>query len=170
MTCHNQLRDEFAEACRRAHLPVRIEMGSGLTPDHSHSHPADVLVAGWERGKPAAFDINVTTPLCPAFLGEASWVAGAAALDAETHKHMANDQKCQELGWACIPIAVEIYGNWGQEAKDTFSRLASRLATGSSQPKSKVISDLYGRLNLTLMRAIARAILARAYQPIGLLN
>ena len=24
-------------------------MGSGLTPDHSHSRPADVLVAGWEE-------------------------------------------------------------------------------------------------------------------------
>ena len=30
---HNQLRDVFAEACRRAHFPVRIEMvvGSLLT-------------------------------------------------------------------------------------------------------------------------------------------
>ena len=35
---HNQLRDVFAEACHCAHCPVRIEMGSGLTPDHNHSH------------------------------------------------------------------------------------------------------------------------------------
>ena len=70
---------------------------------------------------------------------------------------MANDQKCQELGWACVPIAVETYYNWpwGREAKDTFSCLASRLAI-----KSKVISDPYGLLNLTFIRAIARAILA----------
>ena len=53
----NQLKDVFAEACHRAHFPVRIEMGSGLTPDHNHSCPADVLVEGWERGKPTAFDI-----------------------------------------------------------------------------------------------------------------
>ena len=130
-------------------------MGSGLTPDHNHSRPADVLVEGWERGKPAAFDITVTSPLCPAFLGEASQVAGAAALAAETQKHIANDERCQELGWSCVPIAVETYGNWSQEAKRTFSRLASHLATDSSQPKSKVIADLYGHLNLTLMRAIA---------------
>ena len=64
---------------------------------------------------------------------------------------------------------METYGNWGQEAKQTFSRLASRLATDSSQPKSKVIAELYGRLNLTLMRAIARAILVRAFRPIGFL-
>ena len=136
---HNQLRDVFAEACRRAHFPVRIEMGSGLTPDHNHSHPADVLVEGWERGKPEAFGITVTSPLCPAFLGEASQVAGAATLAEETRKHIANDKRCQELGRTCVPIAVETYGNWGQEAKQSFSRLASRLATDSSQPKSKVI-------------------------------
>ena len=97
-------------------------------------------------------------------------VAGAAALAAETRKHIANDKKCQELGWACVPIAVETYSNWGQETKQTLSQLASRLATDSSQPKSKVIADLNGRLNLTLMRAIARAILARAFWPIVLLN
>eukprot|EP00731_Ephydatia_muelleri_P005623 Em0002g1799a len=120
-------------------VSLRIEMGSGLTPDHNHSHPADVLVEGWERGKPEAFGITVTSPLCPAFLGEASQVAGAAALAAETRKHIANDKRCQELGRTCVPIAMETYGNWGQEAKQSFSRLASRLATDSSQPKSKVI-------------------------------
>ena len=43
---HNQLRDTFAEACHHAHFAVRIEMGSGLTPDHNHSRPADVLDGG----------------------------------------------------------------------------------------------------------------------------
>ena len=105
---------------------------------------------------------------CPAFLGEASQVAWAAALAAETRKHISNDKRCQELGWVCVPIAVKTYGNLGQEAKQTFSKLASRLATDSSQPKSKVIADLYGRLNLTLMSAIARAILDRAFRPIRL--
>ena len=38
------MRDVFAEAC------LKIEMGSGLIPDHNHSRPADVLVERWERG------------------------------------------------------------------------------------------------------------------------
>ena len=29
----------------------------------------------------------------------------------EAHKHMANDSKCSELGWVCVPVAVETYGN-----------------------------------------------------------
>ena len=42
-----------------------------------------------------------------------------------------------------------------------FSMLASRLATSSSRPKSRVLSELYGRLNLHLVRANVRAILSR---------
>ena len=72
-------------------------------------------------------------------------------------KHTA---KCQELGWVCVPIAAE--------DERLFSSLAYRLATDSSQPKSKIIADLYGCINLTHMRAIARAVVVRAFWPIGI--
>ena len=39
--------------------------------------------------------------------------SGSAALAAEVRKHNANDAKCSELGWSCIPIAVETYGGVG---------------------------------------------------------
>ena len=58
--CHNLLRDVFADSCRPAHLPVKLEVGNNLTPDHDHSRPADVLVHNWSLGKPAAFDFCVT--------------------------------------------------------------------------------------------------------------
>ena len=82
-----------------------------LSPNHSNSRPADILVQGWERGLPAAFDITVSSPLTPASLEEASASAGATARIAETRKHSANDSKCQELGWVGTPLAVESYGN-----------------------------------------------------------
>ena len=80
-------------------------------------------------------------------------------LSAEVRKHRANDPKCSELGWVCIPLAVETYGNWGKEA--TFSRLASCIAITSSCHKSQVLGEMYGRLNFTLLRAISRGILGR---------
>ena len=64
--------------------------------------------------------------------------------------------KCSKLGWLCIPIVVESYGAWG---KESFSSLASRLAITSSRPKSAVLSELYGRLNLNIVRANMRAIM-----------
>ena len=60
---HNRLRDILAETCRRAHFSVQVEAGCNLTPDHSHSRPADVLISNWVLGKTAACDISVTSPL-----------------------------------------------------------------------------------------------------------
>ena len=70
-----------------------------------------ILVQGWDRGKPAAFDVTVTSPLTPVSLNNANASVGAAAYAAECRKHAANDARCQELGWLCIPLAVETYGN-----------------------------------------------------------
>ena len=94
-------------------------------------------------------------------MSEAGVTAGAAAQANELRKHEANDVKCSELGWLCIPLVVESYGAWGKEAMESFSSLASRLAITSPRPKSAVLSELYGRLNLNLVRANMRAIMSR---------
>ena len=61
-----------------------MERGNGLTRDLAHTRPADILIAGWDRGKPAALDLTITSPLCSVILGESCYQAGAAALAAET--------------------------------------------------------------------------------------
>ena len=58
-------------------------------------------------------------------------------------------------------MVVEAYGTWGTEAMESFSLLASRLATSSNRAKADVLAALYGRLNLNLVRADAIAILSR---------
>ena len=158
---HNKLRDILAETCRRAHFSVQVEAGCNFTSDHSHSRPADVLISNWVLGKTAACDLSVTSPLNSKILSEAGVTAGAAAHATELRKHEANDAKCSDLGWVCIPLVVESYGAWGKEALEAFSMLASHLATSSSRPKSMVLSELYGQLNLHLVRANVRAILCR---------
>ena len=130
-------------------------MGSNLTSEHDHSRPADILLPNWALGKPAAFDISVTSPLNPKIVSVAGF--GAAALSTEERKHTENDPKCNALGWYCVPLVTESYGAWGKEAMDSFKM----LAIISGKPKSVVLSDLYSRLNLHLVRANATAILSR---------
>ena len=81
-----------------------MEKGHGLTRDHSHTRPvpADVLIAGWDRGKPAAFDITVTSPLCPAILRKSDGMSGAPSMAAGTRKLLTNGPKCQELEWTLL--------------------------------------------------------------------
>ena len=76
-------------------------------------------------------------------LQETTVTAGSAAFAAEERKHKANNSKSAELGWICIPIAVETYGCWGTEAKWALSQLASRLATHQNCPKSAAVTALY---------------------------
>ena len=158
---HNRLQNIIADFCRRAHLSVQIEVGRGLLGTHNYTRPADVLVDGWNRAKPAAFDVTVTSRLTPVTLNEASINEGTTALAAETRKHAANDTRCQALGWSCIPLAVEIFGNWGREAQGVFSRLVTLLALHQGRPKSTVVREIYGHLSISLVRSVARSIMGR---------
>eukprot|EP00731_Ephydatia_muelleri_P011692 Em0006g586a len=160
--CHNSLRDVFVEFCHRACLGGQVEVGSGQGHDRLNSRPADVLVKNWHLGKPAAFDLTITSPLNPTTLTEAGVKCGSSAQVAEVRKHAANDGKCKELGWVCIPLAVESYGCWGMEAQESFKRLAARLAIQMGCSRSQATTTLYQRLSLSLVRANARALLSRA--------
>ena len=101
-------------------------------------------------------------PLNPTILNDASVTAGSAALAAKICKHTNNDEKCTRLGWVCIHLAVESYGCWGDVATKCLDRLATRIATCTACPKSSAVSNLYGKLSITLIRANTRAILSRS--------
>ncbi|KAL5486473.1 hypothetical protein EMCRGX_G018956 [Ephydatia muelleri] len=110
--------------------------------------------------------LTITSPLNPSILSEVGVTAGSAALVAECRKHDLNDPKYSELGWICTPLAVETYGCWGAEARETLavetygcwgaearetlSRFATRLAIPMRCTKSQATASIYGRLNLTL--------------------
>ena len=99
--------------------------------------------------------------LNPVILLEAGVSTTAAAQATESRKHQANDPKCSDLGWECVPMVVETYGAWGKEATAIIFSVASRLATSMCRPKSILLNEIYGRLNLYLVRANATAILSR---------
>ena len=71
------------------------------------------------------------------------------------YSNINNIYNCSELGWKCIPLVCESYG--------CESLFTSSLAICGNTDKSKVLADLNGHLSLTLVRANARAILARSY-------
>ena len=158
---HNLLYNAVYEACHQASLSVRLEAGGGLGKDKALTRPADILVSNPSGSASAAYDITVTSPLNPSiiFILEAGVSAGTAAKAAEVCKHSKYDVNCSELGWRCTPLAVETYGAWGAEACNTFSFIASRIAIITNKPKLMILSNLYGKLGIILVRSNARAIM-----------
>eukprot|EP00731_Ephydatia_muelleri_P032951 Em0024g495a len=130
------IRDILVETCHRAHKGVKVEVGNNLSRDHSKTRPADILLPNWFLGRTAALDVSITSPLNPVILLEARVSATAGAQATESRKHQANDPKCSDLGWVCVPMVIETYGAWENEAAAIISTVASRLATSMCQPKS----------------------------------
>ena len=117
ITRHNLLGGCIADFCNKACLSPQIEKGSGILPK-DQSRPADILVPNWSLSHPAAFDIKVINPQ---FLQEAAQTCGHAAEMGEEYKHSANDEACALRGWSCIPLVVEVFGGWGNEAIDVLT-------------------------------------------------
>ena len=118
-----------------------MEKGNGLTPDISHTRPADVLVQNRVGGKPAAFSFTIKSPLIN-FAGQPSSHSSFAAELAEIRKHQSNNAKCSELGWSCLSLAVETYGNWGKNSVNTFALLAHQIAMDLGYARSMVSHGL----------------------------
>ena len=100
----------------------------------------------------------VISLLSSSIVSEARVTAGVAARAAEMRKHEENDAKCTELGWMCVPLAVECNSAWGVEACNAFSFLVKCEAIITNSPKS---CDLFGRLSFILIQSNTRAIPAR---------
>jgi hypothetical protein len=159
---HNRIRDAL----------FSLSALGGFTPDKERggmhddpSRPADLFLPSYSLGKAAALDVTVVSPLTVENLS----VAGVldVVLKAEDEKHEHYDQKCKDLGWHFIPLAVNSYGQWGREAHKCFHTLASRIAVRTKVSLGVALSSLYNTLGVILARQNARAILARSEHDLG---
>ena len=50
-----------------------MDIRSQFTPGLGQTYPADVLVSVWERGRPPAMDVTVTTGAAAAATDQQSW-------------------------------------------------------------------------------------------------
>ena len=155
---HNLLRN----AVYKASLSVCLEAGGGSGKDKALTCPADILVSNPSGSGSAAFDITVISPLNPSIILKVGVSAGSAAKAAEVQKHSKYDAKCSQLRWQCTPLAVEMYKAWGAEACNTSSFIASRVTIMTNKSKSMILSNLYGKLSIILVRSNARDIILRS--------
>jgi len=153
---HNRVRDALLKLCMLAGLSPQKEQGCSFG---DKSRPADILLPDWSLGKAGALDLTVVSPLTSENIhgaGDSDVVSKAAEA-----KHRANDTSCASLGWSCIPVAVDIYGQWCDEAHQTFADIAMRLAVQTRVSFSATLSSIFNTLGVVLVRQNARAILAR---------
>ena len=127
----------------------------------TQSHSADVFLPTWSRGRPAALDVTVTSPLQALTIQEASTIA-VHALEVATHRKLGTHlSPCRAEGLDFISLAVETLGGWFRDAADTIRAIGQqkgqRLGTssGSRHLFQKLAINLWrGNANLWLNEEI----------------
>ena len=130
-----------------------------MVSNTDRSGSADVLAPNWCLSCHAAFDMMVINLHNSLFLSEASITLGKAA---ENKSILIMIYHVTSKGGLYTPLLVKVFGDWGCEAREVFSRKAKKLATQSGCSPSEMLSSLYSRLGLVLMQQNTRAMLARS--------
>ena len=164
VTRHHKLRYTVRSLCARAQMSAKLEQGASGS---DLQRPADVLVQAWSLGSAAAFDITVVSPFTVNNMNEAGDLGGVDGVvaRAEAKKLAANGPKCRELGWRCIPLAVDTFGCWGRRASQAFEKLSGPLATQLHVSRGEALRCIYSSLGCILSRQNARAVLSRRVVP-----
>ncbi|GJW02263.1 Ras-related protein Rab11D, partial [Tanacetum coccineum] len=113
--CRKVCLDSFGEhAVHCKELPDPLEGRSTL-------RPADILVFGWAGGKHACVDLTGVSPLVG--LRDNGFVAGQAALKAESIKVAKHEKACLENQHVFIPFAFDTFGFLAPEAEEFLTRV-----------------------------------------------
>ncbi|GJS83585.1 phosphoglucan phosphatase DSP4, amyloplastic [Tanacetum coccineum] len=119
------VRDVLYDILKRAGISSRKEAPVNFLTDplegRSTLRPADILVFGWAGGKHACVDLTGVSPLVG--LRDNGFVAGQAALKAESSKVAKHEKACLENQHVFIPFAFNTFGFLAPEAEEFLNRV-----------------------------------------------
>ena len=108
MARHGRIRDKIVSACSSASLSPVVEK-ENLIPENQ-TRSGDIFVPTWKAGKPAAFDVTVTSSLQSNSLTNAATKAGYALDASDERKYCIHDNNCAKMGITFVPLAIEVLG------------------------------------------------------------
>ena len=147
---HNEVRNELASLCSDLNLHVEVEKG----PEGSLLRPGDVLVHGLVD-EPLAVDVGVVHTLQSSIL-PAVVQPGLLASKMERRKVLERQALCKRNGWSFSPFAMKTIGVWGSKANSLLQKLVTLWATNHGCTKSEASLICRSRLQLALVRGLAR--------------
>ena len=158
---HNELCNILFRTAQKANLGPAREF-RGLIPGSS-ARPADIFLRNWERGRDAALDVTVISPLQIAVVDQEAANPGYALKLAWDRKMRSAFEACRAQRVSFIPLPVETLGGWHPEAEKQISRIGRELARSSLGTDQKTASNhLFQRLSLSLQKGNAALLLSRS--------
>ena len=138
--------------------------------DRSDRRPADIWVPWWDGGKPLAVDVAITSGLAGGWIRRIVHNPSGPADFYEEHKRQDRDteEKCHRQGLNLLPFIVEAHsGTLGADAKKLVRDLGRKSAARNGLDVGSAVSEISMRIQATLHRETARAVLRRLAANIG---
>ena len=123
-----------------------------------------VFLPTWSRGRPAALDVHVISPLQQQTLGEAASTPGHALQVGVQRKLISHLSACRSAGVDFIPIVMETLGGLAEDSIATLRSLGKAIAQRVGSDTSVTTKQLFHRSAIALWRGNATLWLHR--QPI----
>ena len=112
---HDRIRDNIVSACSSAKLSPVVEKKI-LSPE-SQSRPGDIFVPTLKAGKPAAFDVTVTSSLQSNSLTNAVKKAGYALDAADERQYCLHDNNCAKWESHLFPLQLKSLAGYRQPSR-----------------------------------------------------
>lgn len=158
---HDLVRDVLYDVLKRAGISSKKEAPVNFLTDplegRSTLRPADILVFGWAGGKHACVDLTGVSPLVG--LRDNGFVAGQAALKAESSKVAKHEKACLENQHVFIPFAFDTFGFLAPEAEEFLTRVQRVVQSNFSSPKTQ--NFIFSRIGFAIQKGVAAQLVAR---------
>lgn len=126
MRRRNTLRDRYFKFAQQAGLAPRKELPHLIR--ENNKKPGDVFLPAAKGGAPACLDFAVTTTVQFRLLNHTAKDPTYAGARYEEEKRKKHAEECNREGYTFIPVVVDNWGIWGEEADTAFAIAAMGLA------------------------------------------
>ena len=151
---HNAIRDVLFSAAQSAALAPLREMPHLIS--NSLSRPADIFFPIWSRGRPAALDVHVISPLQQLTMGGAASTPGHALQVGIQRKLTSHLSACRSAGVDFIPIVAETLGGLAEDTILTIRSIGEAIAQRiGPQVSASCTKHLFQRFAIALWRGNA---------------
>ncbi len=127
----------------------------------SQSRPADILLPTWSRGRPAALDVHVISPLQRQTVQEAATTPGHALQVGiqRITKLAAHLSACRAAGVEFVPLVSEVLGGLAADTITTIRAIGKAISQRTEAENHTCTRQLFHRLAIALWGGNARLLL-----------
>ncbi|KAL8253466.1 hypothetical protein R6Q59_037159 [Mikania micrantha] len=150
------VRDVLCDVLKRANIYAKKEAPVNFLTDpleaRSTLRPVDILVFGWEGGKHSCVDVTGMSHLVG--LRDTGFVAGQAALKAESGKVAKHEKSCLENQHVFTPFSFDTFGFLAPEAVNFLNRAQKVMNSNITAPRTKKI--VFSRIGFAIQMGLRR--------------